>query len=189
MCHNQIILKSCVHILILYRKFKTLSNIQILCETDFKNRNSIRFVIDGGRGGSSTRKKADEAEASARPQEVVLEDVTSKSAAVVIASSSTPPVPVHRLNLQQSRTNQVRSQRSGPWEVGAKGSIGPPDFGRSIHALPTRGRGRLWPPNYHSPRGYSDLPTALKIMIMIELCHRISCVCVRTHTPAHRTPH
>ena len=112
MCHNKIKLKSRVHILILYliyRKFKTLSNIQILCETDFKNRNSIRFVIDGGRGGSSTRKKADEAEASARPQEVVLEDVTSKSAAVVIASSSTPPVPVHRLNLQQSRTNQVRS--------------------------------------------------------------------------------
>ena len=80
-----------------------------MCETVFKNRNSIRFVIDGGRGGSSARKKADEAEASARPQEVVLEDVTSKSAAVVIASSSTTPVPVHRLNLQQSRTNQVRS--------------------------------------------------------------------------------
>ena len=96
-------------------------------ETVFKNRNSIRFVIDGGRGGSSARKKADEAEASAarpqevvledvtskseavQPQEVVLEDVTSKSEAVVIASSSTTPVPVHRLNLQQSRTNQVRS--------------------------------------------------------------------------------
>ena len=97
-------------------------------ETVFKNRNSIRFVIDGGRGGSSTRKKADEAEASAarpqevvlkdvtseseavRPQEVVLEDVTSKSEAVVlIASSRTTPVPVHRLNLQQSRKNQVRS--------------------------------------------------------------------------------
>ena len=97
-----------------------------MCETVFKNRNSIRFVIDGGRGGSSTRKKADEAEASERPQEVVLEDVTSKSEAaeavevvledvtskseaVVIASSRTTPVPVHRLNLQQSRTNQVRS--------------------------------------------------------------------------------
>ena len=95
-------------------------------ETVFKNRNSIRFVIDGGRGGSSTRKKADEAVASerpqevvlkdvtseseaVRPQEVVLEDVTSKSEAVVIASSRTTPVPVHRLNLQQSRTNQVRS--------------------------------------------------------------------------------
>ena len=96
-------------------------------ETVFKNRNSIRFVIDGGRGGSSARKKADEAEASAarpqevvledvtskseavQPQEVVLEDVTSKSEAVVIASSRTTPVPVHRLNLQQSRTNQVRS--------------------------------------------------------------------------------
>ena len=116
-------LKSRVHILIsylIYRKFKTLSNIQILCETDFKNRNSIRFVIDGGRGGSSTRKKADEAEASTRPQEVVLEDVTSKSEAVVlIASSSTPPVPVHRLNLQQSRTNQVRSL-----EIRAVGSGG-----------------------------------------------------------------
>ena len=65
--------------------------------------------LPGGRGGSSTRKKNDEAEASTRPQEVVLEDVTSKSAAIVIASSSTPPVHVHRLNLQQSRTNQVRS--------------------------------------------------------------------------------
>ena len=115
-------LKSRVHILIsylIYRKFKTLSNIQILCETDFKNRNSIRFVIDGGIGGSSTRKKADEAEASTRPQEVVLEDVTSKSEAVVIASSNTPPVPVHRLNLQQSRTNQVRSL-----EIRAVGSAG-----------------------------------------------------------------
>ena len=90
-----------------------------MCETVFKNRNSIRFVIDGGRGGSSARKKADEAEASARPQEVVLEDVTSKSAAVVIASSSTTPVPVHRLNLQQSRTNQVRSL-----EIRAVGSGG-----------------------------------------------------------------
>ena len=113
-----------------------------MCETDFKNRNSIRFVIDGGRGGSSTRKKADEAGTSARPQEVVLDDVTSKSAAIVIASSSTPPVPVHRLNLQQSRTNQVRSLKIRAVGIGAQGGDGPPDFCRSINAIPTRGHGR-----------------------------------------------
>jgi hypothetical protein len=39
--------------------------------------------------------------------------------------------------------------------------MAPPDFGRSVNPISTRG-GRVFPSNYTGTPGISDLPTALK---------------------------
>ena len=43
---------------------------------------------------------------------------------------------------------------------GAGGAMAPPDFGRSVNPISTKG-GRLCPPNNTGTPGFSDLPTAL----------------------------
>ena len=43
---------------------------------------------------------------------------------------------------------------------GARGTMAPPDFGRSVILISTKG-GRLCPPNNAGTPGFSDLPTAL----------------------------
>ena len=43
---------------------------------------------------------------------------------------------------------------------GAGGAIAPPDFGRSVNLISTKG-GRLCPPNNTDTHGFSELPTAL----------------------------
>ena len=45
---------------------------------------------------------------------------------------------------------------------GAGGAMAPPDFGRSINPISTKG-GRLCPPINTGTPGFSDLPTALRI--------------------------
>ena len=44
---------------------------------------------------------------------------------------------------------------------GAGDAIAPPDFGRSVNPISTKG-GRLCPPNNTGTPGFSDLPTALE---------------------------
>ena len=43
---------------------------------------------------------------------------------------------------------------------GAGGAMTPPDFGRSVNPISTKG-GRFCPPNNTGTPGFSDLPTAL----------------------------
>ena len=43
---------------------------------------------------------------------------------------------------------------------GAGGAMAPPDFGRSVYPISTKG-GRLCPPNNTGTPGFSDLPTGL----------------------------
>ena len=45
---------------------------------------------------------------------------------------------------------------------GAGGAMAPPNFGRSVNPISTKG-GRLCPPNNTGTPGFSDLPTALLI--------------------------
>ena len=45
---------------------------------------------------------------------------------------------------------------------GAGGAMAPPDFGRSVNPISTKG-GRLFPPNNTGTPGISDLPTAQHI--------------------------
>ena len=47
---------------------------------------------------------------------------------------------------------------------GAGGAMAPPNFGRSVNPILTKG-GRLCPPNNTGTTGFSDLPTALKYTI------------------------
>ena len=47
---------------------------------------------------------------------------------------------------------------------GAGGAMAPPDFGRSVNPISTKG-GRLCPPNNTGTPGFSDLPTALISMV------------------------
>ena len=40
-----------------------------------------------------------------------------------------------------------------------------PEFDKSVNPIPTgQGRGRLCPPRYYSPLGFSTLPTALSLL-------------------------
>ena len=45
---------------------------------------------------------------------------------------------------------------------GAGGAMPPPDFGRSVNPISTKGV-RLYPPNNTGTPGFSNLPTALQI--------------------------
>ena len=47
---------------------------------------------------------------------------------------------------------------------GAGGAMAPPDFGRWVNPISTKW-GRLCPPNNTSTLGFSDLPTALKVVL------------------------
>ena len=51
---------------------------------------------------------------------------------------------------------------------GAGGAMAPPDFGRSVNPISTKG-GRLCPPNNTGTPGFSDLPTALRFSEMTYL--------------------
>ena len=57
--------------------------------------------------------------------------------------------------------------RRGVVPVGAGGAMAPPDFSRSVNPISTRG-GRLCPPNNAGTPGFSDLPTALTMSILIS---------------------
>ena len=46
--------------------------------------------------------------------------------------------------------------------------MAPPDFGRSVNPISTKG-GRLYPPNNTGNPGFSDLPTALNWKVFIEI--------------------
>ena len=52
----------------------------------------------------------------------------------------------------------AQTQACRPW--GCQGCQAPPDFGRSVNPISTKG-GRLCPPNNTGTPGFSDLPTAL----------------------------
>jgi hypothetical protein len=53
--------------------------------------------------------------------------------------------------------------QSSPRGVVPRGAMKPPDFGRSVNPIPTKG-GRLCPPNNTGTPGFSDLPTALSVV-------------------------
>ena len=61
-----------------------------------------------------------------------------------------------------------------PWKSHAHrgvvpgGAMAPPDFGKSVSPISTKG-GRLCPPNNTGTPGFSDLPTSLKMAEVIQL--------------------
>ena len=56
--------------------------------------------------------------------------------------------------------NQTFHYTKGVIPGGAGGAMAPPDFGRSVNPISTKG-GRLCPSNNAGTPGFSDLPTAL----------------------------
>ena len=58
---------------------------------------------------------------------------------------------------------------------GDGGAMAPPDFGKSVNPISTRG-GRLCPPNNTGTHGFSDLPTALQNITSVTLRRDCSCI-------------
>ena len=71
-----------------------------------------------------------------------------------------------RCNISRTQKNKACSCCWPEWICrpvvpgGAGGAMAPPNFGRSINPISTKG-GRLCPPNDTGTSGFSDLPTAL----------------------------
>jgi hypothetical protein len=62
--------------------------------------------------------------------------------------------------------NSYKQSAVVPGDAG--GAMAPPDFGRSVNPISTKGV-RLCPPNNNGTPGFSDLPTALTVQEIHEL--------------------
>ena len=56
---------------------------------------------------------------------------------------------------------------TGVSSLGVSGVLAPPDFGRSVNPISTKG-GRFYSPNNTGTLGFSDLPTALVVINTTE---------------------
>ena len=70
-------------------------------------------------------------------------------------------------------TSYVRGRPVVPGSAG--GAMVPPDFGRSVNPISTKG-GRLCPPNNTGTPGFSDLPTALEAESHFCLVHGLTSI-------------